>query len=289
MRAAESAIVDVRVVARRASTAIIARTIVSPAAESLYLMKHQYFGDENDYRKYGLLRALTRNGELCLGVCWMLTPDDGRSDGRFISYLQNSSYRRHDPELFDALSRAMASGRRHLGHVESEQMLRGAHFFEEIFPDAAGPRDAVFRRALKALSGTNLIFFDPDNGLEVASKPRGRRDSSKFLFWAEVAATYKGGHSILIYQHFPREERTAYTQRLAAALAEETGASQVVSLSTSRVLFLLAGQGAHQAALSRGLEALARNWGDQFRLNAFSADDLPETVPLDSHSLPSLT
>jgi hypothetical protein len=48
-------------------------------------MKNQYFGDVNDYRKYGLLRALqsTWNGSLL--VAWMLTPDDGGRDGRFRS------------------------------------------------------------------------------------------------------------------------------------------------------------------------------------------------------------
>ena len=36
-------------------------------------MKNQYFGDVNDYRKYGLLRLLGRAGKVKIGVCWMLT------------------------------------------------------------------------------------------------------------------------------------------------------------------------------------------------------------------------
>lgn len=47
-------------------------------------MKGQYFGDINDYRKYGLLRALQSSGEGSLLVAWMLTPDDGRPDGNFM-------------------------------------------------------------------------------------------------------------------------------------------------------------------------------------------------------------
>ena len=39
-------------------------------------MKNQYFGDINDYRKYGLLRILTNGGEIKTAVCWMLTTDD---------------------------------------------------------------------------------------------------------------------------------------------------------------------------------------------------------------------
>ena len=40
-------------------------------------MKDQYFGDINDYRKYGLLRAITASSGLRLLVVWMLTPDEG--------------------------------------------------------------------------------------------------------------------------------------------------------------------------------------------------------------------
>lgn len=49
-------------------------------------MKNQYFGDINDFRKYGILRALA-GPPLSLVVSWMLTPDDGSTDGEFISYL----------------------------------------------------------------------------------------------------------------------------------------------------------------------------------------------------------
>lgn len=58
-------------------------------------MKNQYFGDVNDYRKYGLLRALTGQGALTTTVCWMLTPDDGRTDGRFTEYLAQPDRWRH--------------------------------------------------------------------------------------------------------------------------------------------------------------------------------------------------
>ena len=50
-------------------------------------MKNQYFGDINDYRKYGLLRTLQSTGSGRLLVAWMLTPDDGSRDGGFRSYL----------------------------------------------------------------------------------------------------------------------------------------------------------------------------------------------------------
>lgn len=51
-------------------------------------MKNQYFGDINDYRKYGLRRAILDSTRLQMLVAWMLTPDDGSTDGNFITYLE---------------------------------------------------------------------------------------------------------------------------------------------------------------------------------------------------------
>jgi len=47
-------------------------------------MKNQYFGDVNDYRKYGLLRALQSTWDGSLLVAWMLTPDDSGRDQKAI-------------------------------------------------------------------------------------------------------------------------------------------------------------------------------------------------------------
>jgi hypothetical protein len=52
-------------------------------------MKNQYFGDINDYRKYGLLRLLSGRGQIRTAVCWMLTADNGSSDGSRIDYLRS--------------------------------------------------------------------------------------------------------------------------------------------------------------------------------------------------------
>ena len=73
-------------------------------------MKDQYFGDVNDYRKYGLLRVLLSETGLTHTLCWMLTPSDGRSDGKFVDYLASPKRWQHlDPPLFEFLARATES------------------------------------------------------------------------------------------------------------------------------------------------------------------------------------
>ena len=73
-------------------------------------MKNQYFGDINDYRKYGLLRALQSRGDGKLLLAWMLTPDDCGQDRGFRSYLEEPTKWGHfDPELYDGISALLQS------------------------------------------------------------------------------------------------------------------------------------------------------------------------------------
>ena len=232
-------------------------------------MKDQYFGDLNDYRKYGLLRALVGEAALKLGVAWMLTPPDGRADGSRVAYLdQPDRFRACDPPLFDAL-RASVHRRqiRRVSEVQRARLLPGALFEDNLVPDAAPAREAAFQRLLDRFRATDLIFFDPDNGLEVKSRPWGRRGSSKYLFWREVVATFHRGHSVLIYQHFPRVARAGYSARLAQELSSRVGAARVFRFHTSGVLFLLASQARHVCRLEQAANRVRSGWAGQVEVN----------------------
>lgn len=190
-------------------------------------MKNQYAGDVNDFRKYGLLRALRHESDLSLLVCWMLTPDDGSADGNRVSYLSKPArWRVHDPALFDALQDVFTHpDGRGVRNVELAGVLSPARFQSEMIPDDRRGRAQYFERTLALAKDSHLAFFDPDNGLEVPSKPKGGRGSSRYLYWDELAATYEGGASILAYQHFPREKREPYTRRRMRQLRSATGAN----------------------------------------------------------------
>lgn len=229
-------------------------------------MKHQYFGDFNDYLKYGLLRAIQRKTQFRLGVCWMVTPDDGRSDGKFISYLNDRHrWRKYDPALFDALSEAVAE-RRNLDHVAGRNILPDAAFVNDIVPDSRFSRAVYFDSATRLLQDAELIFFDPDNGIEVASCALGRQDSSKYLFWHEIEATYDVGKSVLIYQHFPREERGQFVARIMNELRARTSGANVSCFRTPNVAFFLAAQPAHSEMLDAAAQRVEESWAGQIRL-----------------------
>lgn len=124
-------------------------------------MKHQYVGDINDYRKYALLRALSAGGANRIGVCWMLTPDDGRSDGNLLGYLQQpDSFRHFDPELFDILAHAASEpDRRRLQTIEDSGAIPDAIYYNEMLPDDEARRMVFMRRCAAALGDVDVVFF----------------------------------------------------------------------------------------------------------------------------------
>jgi hypothetical protein len=210
-------------------------------------MKNQYFGDVNDYRKYGLLRILQSRGNVSLLVAWMLTPDDGSPDGGFRKYLQHpGTWMRYDPQLFTGLAGLLrAPSIPEVSLIEGSTLLPRTSYYSALVPDAAEERDAWRWSLLAAARDADLVFIDPDNGIEVPSKPVGRKGSSKYVTWQEIRGLWGMGCSILIYQHFRRLPREVFAERMASELHGVTSACFVEALRTSHVLFLLAAQERH--------------------------------------------
>jgi hypothetical protein len=228
-------------------------------------LKHQYFGDVNDYRKYGLLRALSVASGLPIGVCWLLTTNDQKRDGESRRYLSNpDGWRDHDARLYDELCRLLATGvDRSILHAEAWGLVPRARYFPALLGDSRVDREAYFARAWGYLADQPLIFFDPDIGLETRSIRPGHKHSSRYLFWNEVEETFRLGHSVVIYQHFPRQERLSFTARLAAEVHRRLQAPLVDTYTTAHVLFLVAGRQEHAAALARAPRLVSRNWVGQ--------------------------
>jgi len=206
------------------------------------VMKDQYFSDINDYRKYGLLRAILRVSGFCFLVAWMLTPNDGSTGGKFISYLESpDTWPPHDPILFRKIKELLSSGsERRIGLIENTNLLPNVEYFSSLVPDAAFERGFCFDSLVRQAHGSNFVFLGPDNGLEVKSRPYGCKGSSKYLYWREVDALWHSGKSLLIYQHFIREERLHFIQRMLKTLSDTVPDSFVEAFATPHVVFFMA-------------------------------------------------
>lgn len=210
-------------------------------------MKNQYFGDINDYRKYGLLRCIQSATDFQTLVAWMLTPDDGSSDGKHTIYLKDpNKWANYDSELYNSIQKYLRQRRtRKVELIEKSTLLPRCNFYSRYIPDKADDRVTWFKHLSKAADKSDLVFLDPDNGLEIKSRPYGRKNSNKFLFWHEVETLWQAGKSLLIYQHFIRQKRPVFIQRRLEELKDRTVGSLVEAFSTPRVLFLMALQTEH--------------------------------------------
>ncbi len=228
-------------------------------------MKNQYFGDINDYRKYGLLRCIVQAGGFRLLVAWMLTPNDDGPDGRFVSYLDDSNkWSKYDPVLFHSLKGMLAKNQvRQVSHIEKTDLLGGADYFSKLVPDARRERDIWSRGLNRYAQKNDLIFLDPDTGLEIKSTPFGRKDSSKYVFWREISHLWSSGKSLLIYQQFPHENRAAFTERMLESLSDVAAGAFVEAFSTPYVVFLLALQPEHRDLHEAIVRSVQVNWAGQ--------------------------
>jgi hypothetical protein len=224
-------------------------------------MKDQYFGDVHDFRKYGLLRQLCGPEKLTLGICWMLTKSDARRDGEFRAYLDGpDKFRECDGELFDWLKNEVkVESDRCIARIEQSSLLPNAVFHSRFLTDDEADRSNYFAECDKTMFGRDVVFFDPDNGLEVRIK-KGRRDSKKYVYWDELQQAFRAGSSVLIYQHFRRKKRDEFITGVVEELRKKIEAPGVFTFRTPHVLFLLAAQERHMAGFRELSRSIDKRW-----------------------------
>lgn len=233
-------------------------------------MKHQYYGDVNDYIKYGLLRILARATGLRLGIAWMLTPPGPANEGGRIGYLSRPDlWSRYDPELFRALRRRVLPGQRNAHWAVRDGLVPAALYFppppqrigrasdEDLWvPSAPNQRRAYFQAMAGALAHADLWFFDPDNGFQVKSVPKGRPDSPKYVYYDEIEDIFHAGHSIMVLQYFPRQRRPEYIAWRATELKNHLPKATVWVFEAANIGLFLIGHNDHRKALRAGATAI---------------------------------
>lgn len=238
-------------------------------------MKNQYFGDIGDYKKYSLLRTLTLDGQLRVLVCWMLTSNDARTDGKFIDYLSApAQWRQYDAPVFDFLAQhVLIRNERRVESVETHGLIPNATFHSALLTDGQAARQQYFAELSQRAAQAEIVFFDPDNGLEVKSVKYGWRNSAKYLYWQEAVATYQAGCSVLIYQHYPRARREEFARSKACELLERTSAPAVIAIRTAHAAYFLTPQPQHLPIIEPCLPALTAQWGDHFKTTIYRPTD----------------
>ena len=175
-------------------------------------MQDRYVGDFGDFIKLALLRALQPRHRL--GIAWWLYPNETHNgDGRHIAYLEQAGkWRGLDRDLFDGLAEIVKSGDRRVSALQAAGFLPGAVFCDEPIP-VNGPtaqrrlnREAWLGRMKDKFTGCDLIFLDPDNGLETTGFSLGAVVAGKSVGLAQLDELRSQDRTLVIYHHQTRRK-----------------------------------------------------------------------------------
>jgi hypothetical protein len=231
-------------------------------------VQNRYVGDIGDFGKYALLNSLTGGG-LRLGVHWYLNADEEQnSDGRFTDYPQ---LRHCDERLYGALQELIETDQRSVAAVQKADILpRNTVYFSSPLSSRenwgrAERRAAWNAQALQALTGAELIFMDPDNGLTRQPASLLGATAAKYVSATEIVPYYLRGQSLLIYHHQNREKGglvTAIPERFALlrSLGCETVWAFVFRRVSVRIYFVIAAPGHVDTLAKRTLDFLETPW-----------------------------
>lgn len=259
-------------------------------------MQDRYTGDVGDFGKYGLLRQLCglRDNDaeqLRLGVVWyrpapeIVESELSNDDGKFIAYLRSGQKPRFhpcDPTLYKVLREIVRPddvqhNDRRVEAVEESGVLGDNTLFYGTYipgpaPGVRGEARAVLRRAwiekaLRTTEDCEVVFLDPDNGLEPPSVALRHKGAIKYAYLEEVEQWIKRGQSVVVYHHLGRiggkhEAQIAnWRDRLQDQLNPADTFVVRFHRSNSRAFFVLAAE-AHKDILRQRTDALLRSpWG----------------------------
>ncbi len=150
--------------------------------------------------------------------------------------------------------------------VETAKIIPNGIYYPAILTDNRIERVRYFSDFASLSMECELVFFDPDNGLEVSSVGKGRKGSCKYVYWDELQQAYGTGKSLLVYQHFCRVKRDVFIKDLAEQARKKLGVSEVITFRTPHVLFLLFPQRAHEEILKRQSRVVEDVWGSQIQV-----------------------
>jgi hypothetical protein len=260
-------------------------------------MQNRYVGDVGDYGKYALLRSLCRSATskpVRLGVVWCLFPDENlNNDGKYISYLDDKRFTLLDQVLYAALSKIVKTGRRSVYSICTDGCLPSSTIFctdpilypeiREIVAQRVHYRKSWLQSCLDQTQECELVFFDPDNGLEVASIPKHHPKAGKYIYWDELIPFWKRGNSLVIYHHLNRTVSAArQVEELARRFAAELDSAKIVPLvfrrGSSRVFWLIhRGDDLGRELERRAAELLGGGWSQHFRPFGWPSNDQAST------------
>ncbi len=178
-------------------------------------MQDGYTGDVGDFGKYGLLNEICKksNGGIRLGINWFYV--EGGEKGKHIKYLRDEKYKVCFPELYDQLKSIVDNDRRSIKEIEKDLVLpKETVFYSKLLPSSSVNRENWFKESLTKLKKADIIFLDPDNGIQTDKVKKTQKRAIKYVFKDEIEEYYELGKSLIIYNHRDRRPQPEYNRKI---------------------------------------------------------------------------
>jgi hypothetical protein len=159
-------------------------------------MQNKYFGDIHDFYKYYFLRHISE--KYLLGIDWCLVPNENKKGDGQKSLTENE--KKKEEELYTLLKKSQKN-------VNSIKKYFNAKvkYFEEMHSDFCLCH-IYEKNAIDELNYMDIIFFDPDNGIEMSST--NNKNKFKFVSYGLLEKFWNMGKSLIIYQHSDRSKKS---------------------------------------------------------------------------------
>ncbi len=222
-------------------------------------MQERYLGDSHDFLKYALLRHLKQSLNVRIGVNWYLTDPElvdkpGNNDGEKRHHLKQSDWRKIDPDLFEVIQRFEVPAFRKLENIAAWNILPNDTAYYET-PVPVLDRAKWQQQSHQVLENSDLIFLDPDNGLEVKSMTV--RTAPKYALFREAADYVRAGKTVISIQFARQCDPVMKGKEIRKHLVEECHASDHLPIIRGRlapnILFLAVAQSDRVGPLSTSL------------------------------------
>lgn len=225
-------------------------------------MQERYLGDDKDHVKFALLRHFHRDLGVRVAVNWYLTDPKGVGDAK-----NNDGNRRYkaggnpwldiDSELCARLQVFESMERRNIATIEQLEILPPTtRYVTERVPTEG--RNDWHERARQHLMASDLVFLDPDNGLDVMSMSRS--SAPKYALSSEVVSYVRAGQITVVIQFSKRAKIKDQVQDIRKRLQGElggpvSGIPVIRCRLTPNILFFTFAPSAVARGIARSLDA----------------------------------
>jgi len=153
-------------------------------------MQEKYFGDIHDFYKYYFLKEITK--DYSLGIHWCIN-----------NYVELKNYgdkiltqkeKNKNEELYELLVKNRHKNVKHIKPYFPNKTKYFDKILENYFMDYIYEDDAI-----EALKTQDIIFFDPDIGIEIQSMTNSEK--YKYITYRLLVKFWNLGKSLIIYQH----------------------------------------------------------------------------------------